>query len=95
MYGLLFTYVVPLAQSAGDAGGLLVKSIGMFLDGPGAKARDAVHVIFAGEYLGADSLAPSPDVSKVDSTGPFRIVDLEPLVWMKFTSCVFQRASVL
>src|SRR5499427_5388292 len=28
-----------------------VKGIDMFLDGPGAKARDAVHVIFAGEKV--------------------------------------------
>ena len=63
-----------------------VKSIDMFLDGPGAKARDAVHVIFAGEKVTADSLAPSPDVTEVDTSGPFRIVDLEPLVRMKLTS---------
>src|ERR1700730_18021457 len=28
-----------------------VKSIDMFLDGPNAKARDAVHVLFAGEKV--------------------------------------------
>jgi hypothetical protein len=63
-----------------------VKSIDMFLDGPNAKARDAVHILFAGEKVSADSLAPSPDVTEVDDAGPFRIVDLEPLVRMKLTS---------
>jgi hypothetical protein len=63
-----------------------VKSIDMFLDGPGAKARDAIHVIFAGEKVTGDSLVPSPDVNEADSTGPFRVVDLEPLVRMKLTS---------
>jgi hypothetical protein len=63
-----------------------VKSIDMFLDGPSAKARDAVHVIFAGEKITADSLAPSPELTEVDETGPFRVVDLEPLVRMKLTS---------
>jgi hypothetical protein len=63
-----------------------VKSIDMFLDGPDAKARDAVHVVFAGEKVTADSLAPSPDVTEVDQTGPFQIVDLEPLVRMKLIS---------
>lgn len=63
-----------------------VKSIDMFLDGPGAKARDAVHVIFAGEKVSADSLAPSPDVNEIDTSGPFHVVDLEPLVRMKLTS---------
>ena len=63
-----------------------VKSIDMFLDGPDAKARDAVHVVFAGEKVTADSLAPSPDVTEADTGGPFRVVDLEPLVRMKLTS---------
>ncbi len=63
-----------------------VKSIDMFLDGPGAKARDAIHVIFAGEKVTGDSLVPAPDVDEADSTGPFRVVDLEPLVRMKLTS---------
>jgi hypothetical protein len=63
-----------------------VKSVDMFLDGPGAKARDAVHVVFAGEKVKPHSAVPSPDVDEADSTGPFRIVDLEPLVRMKLTS---------
>lgn len=71
-----------------DAGFIFrhVKSIDMFLDGPGAKARDAVHVIFAGEKVTADSRTPSPDVTEVDGTGPFQIVDLEPLVRTRLTS---------
>lgn len=63
-----------------------VKSIDMFLDGPGAKARDAVHVIFAREKVTPDSIVPSPDVTEADSAGPFHVVDLEPLVRMKLTS---------
>ena len=63
-----------------------VKSIDMFLDGPAAKARDAVHVVFAREKVTADSIAPSPDVTEADDAGPFHIVDLEPLVRMKLTS---------
>jgi hypothetical protein len=63
-----------------------VKSVDMFLDGPQAKARDAVHVVFANEKVKADSIAPSPDVTEADTSGPFRVVDLEPLVRMKLTS---------
>ncbi len=77
------------AKAALAAAGFLfrhVKSIDMFLDGPNAKARDAVHVVFAGEKVTVDSLAPSPDVTEIDDTGPFHIVDLEPLVRMKLTS---------
>lgn len=63
-----------------------VKNVDMFLDGPGAKAREAIHVIFAGEKVSPDYLMPAPDVSENDNSGPFQIVDLEPLVRMKLTS---------
>lgn len=63
-----------------------VKSIDMFLDGPDAKARDAVHVIFANEPVKSDSPVPSPDVEKYDGSGDFRVLQLEPLVRMKLTS---------
>ena len=63
-----------------------VKCIDMFLDGPGAKARDAIHVIFSGEKVTADSLSESPALDGVDESGPFHVVDLEPLVRMKLTS---------
>jgi hypothetical protein len=62
------------------------KSIDMFLDGPNATARDAIHVVFAGEKVKPDSVLPSPDVNEADTAGPFHVVDLEPLVRMKLTS---------
>lgn len=62
------------------------KSVDMFLDGPGAKARDAIHIVFAGEKVRPDYVATAPDVSEVDTSGPFRVVDIEPLVRMKLTS---------
>jgi hypothetical protein len=77
------------AKSALSSAGFVfrhAKSVDMFLDGPNAKARDAIHVVFAGEKVKADSLVPSPDVSEADASGPFVIVDLEPLVRMKLTS---------
>ena len=61
--------------------------IEMFLDGPGAKAREGVHLIFANEKVNAEALEPSPDVGEVDSSNPeFRLIDLEALVTMKLTS---------
>lgn len=63
-----------------------VKGVDMFLDGPDAKARDAVHIVFAGERVRSDYPAPVPDVSEVKSTAWFRLMDLEPLVRMKLTS---------
>jgi hypothetical protein len=63
-----------------------VKSIDMFLDGAGAKARDAVHIIFAGEKVRPESLMAAPDVEDLKPTHSFRVVDLEPLLRMKLTS---------
>src|SRR5438132_11678301 len=64
-----------------------VKSIDMFLDGPGSKARDAVHVIFAGEKVRPDDLAAAPDVSESETKGTFRVAALEALVRMKLPPC--------
>jgi hypothetical protein len=58
----------------------------MFLDGPNAKARDAVHVVLAGEKVRPDSLAPTPDVTESETTEAFRVVSLDALVRMKLTS---------
>ena len=48
------------------------KSLDMFLDDPDAKARDAVHIVFASEKVKADSLAPAPDVTESEATETFR-----------------------
>jgi hypothetical protein len=77
------------AKTALTAAGFVfrhVKSVDMFLDGPNAKARDAIHIVFAGEKVSSDYVAAAPDVTDVDSSGPFDVVDLEPLVRMKLTS---------
>ena len=60
--------------------------IDMFLDGPQAKARDAVHVVFAGEKVRAEYSAAAPDVAEVDAAGSFQVLSLESLVRMKLTS---------
>jgi hypothetical protein len=72
----------------GEAGFVRRRSAGveMFLDGPRAKARDAIHVVFAGEKVRPEYLLPAPDVSESETTGSFRILALEPLVRMKLTS---------
>lgn len=60
--------------------------IDMFLDGPGAKARDAVHIVFANEKVKTESIAPSPDVTESEAGTAFRTVSLPALVRMKLTS---------
>jgi hypothetical protein len=73
-----------------------VKSVDMFLDGPSAKARDAIHVIYAGEKVSPDYLAASPDVTDSDTSGPFHVVDIEALVRMKLTSyCLKDQVHLL
>ena len=58
----------------------------MFLDGPDAKARDAVHIVFASEKVRPDYAAAAPDVSESEETETFRLITLEALVKMKLTS---------
>jgi hypothetical protein len=58
----------------------------MFLDGPRAGARDAVHVVLAGEKVRPEYLAAAPDVSESEPAGFFRLLTLEALVRMKLTS---------
>jgi hypothetical protein len=61
-------------------------SIDMFLDGPKAKARDAVHVVFAGEKVRQEYLLPAPDVDEMKVTATSRVLSLQALLRMKLTS---------
>ena len=63
-----------------------VAGIDLFLDGPGAKARDAVHVVFAGEKVRPEYLLPAPEVSDSEAASEFRLLSLGALVRMKLTS---------
>ncbi len=77
------------AKKAMEAAGFIyrhVKSIDMFLDGPEAKARDAVHVILAGERVRAADPVAAPDVLQAEPGPPFRVLKLDALVQMKLTS---------
>jgi hypothetical protein len=58
----------------------------MFLDGPKAGARDAVHLVFAAEKVRPEYPAPAPDVAESEAAGPFRLLTLDALVRMKLTS---------
>jgi len=63
-----------------------VAGIDLFLDGPHAKARDAVHVVFAGEKVRPEYVLPAPDVTETEQAPAFRVLRLEALVRMKLTS---------
>jgi hypothetical protein len=58
----------------------------IFLDGPNAKARDAVHIVFANEKVRPHELAANPDVSQSESADGFRVLSLEALVRIKLTA---------
>jgi hypothetical protein len=61
-------------------------SVDRFLDGPDAKARDALRLIFAGEKVRADYALPAPDVAEAEESEAFRVLRLDALVRMKLTS---------
>lgn len=80
---------LPAATVALEAAGFVYRhsaGIDMFLDGPGAKARDAVHVIFALERVRPTDLVPAPDVTESEPSEAGRVLSLEPLVRMKLNS---------
>ncbi len=58
----------------------------MFLDGPDAKARDAVHVVFAGKKVRDEYPEPVPDIDEYELIADARTLPLERLVRMKLTS---------
>ena len=74
-------FILRTVRMLGKAG-----SIEMFFDGPRAKARDAVHIIFAREKVSTDSLEPAPGVEESEDVGEFRLLQLEALLRMKLTS---------
>jgi hypothetical protein len=80
---------LPRAIEALTAAGFVYRhsaGIDMFLDGPTAKARDAVHIVFAGEKVRQEYQQSAPDVEQSKSTGTFRVLDLDALLRMKLTS---------
>lgn len=80
---------LPAAQKALEAVGFVYRhaaGLDMFLDGAGAKARDAVHVLFVGEKVRPEYVEPTPDIQPFDIAPPFRVLNLDALVRMKLTS---------
>lgn len=77
------------AKTAMTAAGFLYRhsaGLDMFLDGPGTKAGDAVHVLMAGERVRPTDPVPVPDVDDSEPATGFRVVDLPSLVRMKLVA---------
>jgi hypothetical protein len=80
---------LPAAVRAMEAAGFVyrhVAGIDMFLDGPNARARDAVHVVFAGEKVRQHYDFPAPDIDQPLVSEDVSYLNLESLVRMKLTS---------
>jgi len=60
--------------------------INIFVDGPSGKAREAVHILFAGEPVKPGDPLPAPDLSAAQTLDGYRIVDLDRLIVMKLTA---------
>lgn len=63
--------------------------ISMFLDGPNARASDAVHVIFSGEKVKEQHPRPVPSLAHIERIDGIATMPFPELVAMKLTS--FQR----
>ena len=80
---------LPAARDALEQAGFVYRhaaGVDMFLDGPDAKARDAVHVLFAAEKVRPDYAEAAPDVSESEASAGFRLLSLDALVRMKLTA---------
>ena len=80
---------LPVARTALEQAGFVYRhaaGVDMFLDGSDAKARDAVHLVFAGEKVRPNYSEAVPDVSESEKTETFCLLSLDALVRMKLTS---------
>jgi hypothetical protein len=63
-----------------------VAGVDLFLDGPNAKAREAVHIVFAGEKVRPDYPETAPSLKEVEEMDGLTVLSLSALVAMKLTS---------
>jgi len=80
---------LPRATQTLEAAGFIyhhAAHITMFLDGPDAGIRDAVHVIFAGEKVRQADAFAAPELDDAKLVQSDRTLPLESLVKMKLTS---------
>lgn len=86
---LLARETLDAATQALSAAGFVyrhVAGIDLFLDGPQAKARDAVHIVFAGEKIRPEYADPAPPVTERERLDQIWVLRLESLILMKLTS---------
>ena len=72
---------LPAATNALEAAGFVYRKVGgvdAFLDGPDARVRDAVHVVFAGEKVRDHEPEGNPQLDVVERADDFDVLPLEP-----------------
>lgn len=80
---------LPKAIVALESEGFLYRrsaGVTMFLDGPEAKARDAVNVVFAGQKVHENYPEAVPEIDVFELIEDVRTLPFERLVHMKLTS---------
>jgi hypothetical protein len=65
---------------------IIVDGPQVFVDGPEGKAREAVHIIFAGERVKPGDSVPAPDLSATAAFEGYKIVEFDRLLVMKLTA---------
>lgn len=64
-----------------------VAGLDFFIDGPDGRAREGVHIIFAGEKVRSEYNIPAPEITEITiSNRGFYVTTLEAIVRMKLTS---------
>jgi hypothetical protein len=61
-------------------------SMDVFLDGPEANVRDAIHILWAGEKAVPDAIEATPDLGHTEPGDGFELIPLPDLVRMKLIS---------
>ena len=72
-----------------EAGGFVYRhsaEMDMFLEDADAKAGDAIHLIYAGQYVRPDHVLPAPDVDDSGIGEAFKVIPLESLVRTKLVA---------
>lgn len=80
---------LPAARAALEQAGFIYRHAGgmdIFLDGPSANPRNAVHIVFAGEKVRPAEPLANPDVDDFEQAEHFRVLSLEALVRIKLTA---------
>ena len=80
---------LPRARQALEPAGFLfaeTMDVPMFIDGPTGSAKSAVHILYAGEMVRPNDLAPSVDVTESQRGPEFQVLTVEALVRMKLIS---------